>query len=142
MLRHLKTIYGGFKMRAIEKNIIQVLEELKDANYMAWDIFSISVRDSIYKDRKTIQYKLWNNIIFEYNRKENTYYFSFCGYSTNTTKSRLNAIFNYFNLGGFYHKNYVIYWNNGSTKIEVDINKKYKIVFFAEHAVKIEAVNE
>ena len=138
----IKTIYGGLSMRAIEKNIIQVLEELKDSNYMAWDNFSLSVRDSIYKDRETIQYKLWNNIIFEYNRKKNTYYFSFCGYSTNTTKSRLNAIFSYFNLGGFYQKNYVIYWNNGSTSIEVDINKKYKIVFFAEHAITIDAVND
>ena len=129
-------------MRKIEKNIIQVLEELKDADYMAWNNFSLSVRDSIYKDRETIRYKLWNNTIFEYNRNENAYYFSFCGYSTNTTKSRLNAIFSYFNLGGLYQKNYVVYWNNGSTKIEVDINKKYKILFLAEHAVKIEAVNE
>ena len=130
-------------MRAIEKNIIQVIEELKDSNYMAWDNFSLSVRDSIYKDRETIQYKLWNNIIFEYNRNENTYYFSLCGYSTKTTKSRLNAIFSYFNLGGLYQKNYVVYWvNKGSTKIEVDTSKKYKIVFIAEHAVKIEAVNE
>ena len=130
-------------MRAIEKNIIQVLEELKDVNYTTWDNFSLSVRDSIYKDREKIQYKLWNNIIFEFNRKENAYYFSFCGYSTNTTKSRLKAIFNYFNLGGFYQKNYVIYWvNNGTTKIEVDTTKKYKIVFFDGHVVKIEAVNE
>ena len=129
-------------MRKIEKTIIQVLEALKDVNYATWDNFSLSVRDYIYKDRETIQYKLWNNIIFEYKRKENTYYFSFCGYSTKITKSRLNAIFNYFNLGGFYQKNYVVYWvNNGSTKIEVDTSKKYKIVFFAEHAVKIEAVN-
>ena len=129
-------------MRKIEKNIIQVLEELSYVNYMAWDNFSLSVRDSIYKDRETIQYKLWNNIIFEYNRKENTYYFSFCGYSTCTTKSRLNAIFSYFNLGGFYQKNYVVYWVNNGSKIEVDTSKKYKIVFIAEHAVKIEAVNE
>ena len=64
-------------MRKIEKNIIHVLEELKDVNYMTRDNFSLSVRDSINKDRETIQYKLWNNIIFEYNRKENTYYFSF-----------------------------------------------------------------
>ena len=129
-------------MRAIEKNIIQVLDELKDANYMAWDDLSLSVRDSIYKDRETIRYKLWNNTIFEYNRKENAYYFSFCGYSTNTTKSRLNAIFNYFNLGGFYQKNYVVYWVNNGSKIEVDTNKKYKIVFFDKQAVKIEVVNE
>ena len=130
-------------MRAIEKNIIQVLGELKDANYMAWNNFYLSVRDSIYKDRETIQYKLWNNIIFEYNRKENTYYFSFCGYATSTTKRRLNAIFSYFNLGGFYQKNYIVYWiNKGSTKIEVDTNKRYKIVFFAGHDIKIEVVNE
>ena len=39
-------------------------------------------------------------------------------------------------------KNYVVYWvNNGSTKIEVDTSKKYKVIFFDEHAVKIEAVN-
>ena len=129
-------------MRAIEKNIIQVLEELKDVDYMAWDNFSLSVRDSIYKDRETIRYKLWNNTIFEYNRTENAYYFSFCGYSTNTTKSRLNAIFSYFNLGGLYQKNHIVYWVNGATKIEVDTSKKYKIVFFDKHAVKIEIVNE
>ena len=129
-------------MRAIEKNIIQVLEELKDANYMAWDNFSLSVRDSIYKDRETIRYKLWNNTIFEYNRTENAYYFSFCGYSTNTTRSRLNAIFSYFNLGGLYQKNHIVYWVNNGSKIEVDTNKKYKIVFFDKQAVKIEAVNE
>ena len=100
-------------MRAIEKNIIQVLEELKDANYMTWDNFTLSVRDSIYKDRETIQYKLWNNIIFGYNRKENTYYFSFCGYSTNTTKNRLNAILNAFFEASITQKNYkwVLNWN-------------------------------
>ena len=129
-------------MRKIEKNIIHVLEELKDVNYLTWDNFSLSVRDFIYTDREIIQYKLWNNTIFEYNRKENTYYFSFFGYSINTTKSRLNAIFNYFNLGCFYQKNYAVYWVNNGTKIEVDTSKKYKIVFFDKHAVKIEVVNE
>ena len=122
-------------MRKIEKSIIQVLEELKDANYMTWDNFSLSVRDSIYKDRETIQYKLWNNIIFEYNRKENVYYFSFCGYSTNTTKSRLNAIFNYFNLGGFYQKNWewFLLWRNKKYPVDstsvfmLKDNKLYKL---------------
>ena len=129
-------------MKKIEKNIVHVLEELKDVNYLTCDTFSLSVRDSVYKDWETIQYKLWGNIIFEYNRKEDTYYFSFCGYSTDTTKSRLNAIFNYFNLGGFYQKNYIVYWvNNGSIKIAVDTSKKYKIVFLDNHAIKIEAVN-
>ena len=107
-------------MRAIEKNIIQVLEELKDANYTAWDNFSLSVRDSIYKDRETIRYKLWNNTIFEYNRKENAYYFSFCGYSTNTTKSRLNVILGSFFNAGINQKNWGWFLNWNGKKYPVD----------------------
>ena len=101
-------------MRTIEKNIIQVLEELKDANYMTWDNFSLSVRDSVYKDRETIQYKLWNNIIFEYNRKENVYYFSGRGWCSLTTKNRLNAILYNFLHVYIIQKNYkwVLNWNN------------------------------
>lgn len=108
---------------------------------MTWDNFSLSVRDSIYKDWETIQYKLWDNIIFEYKRKENTYYFSFCGYSTNTTKSRLNAIFNYFNLGGFYQKNWDIFWTNRNNNIKVDTSKTYKIIV-SDSVIDIEAINE
>lgn len=123
-------------MRTIEEKIIETLnggngEGLKN----------LSCRDCVEVDGNTKKYKLWNNTIFECNQEENAYYFSFCGYSTNTTKSRLNAIFNYFNLGGFYQKNYVVYWiNNGSIKIEVDTDKKYKIIFLDNHAVKIEEV--
>ena len=100
-------------MRTIEKNIIQVLEELKDANYMTWDNFSLSVRDSIYKDCETIQYKLWNNIIFEYNRKDNVYYFTGRGWCSLTTKNRLNAILNAFFEASITQKNYkwVLNWN-------------------------------
>ena len=122
-------------MRKIEKNIIHVLEELKDADYMTWDNFSLSVRDSIYKDRETIQYKLWNNIIFEYKRKENAYYFSFCGYSTNTTKSRLNAILHAFFGANIYQKDYKWFldWNGKKYLVDSDSvfmfkgNKLYRL---------------
>ena len=124
-------------MRTIEEKIIETLNGCNGEG-----VKNLSCRDCVEVDGNTKKYYLWDNLIFEYNRKENAYYFSFCGYSTNTTKSRLNAIFNYFNLGGFYQKNYVVYWiNNGSIKIEVDTSKKYKIVFFDNHAAKIEAVN-
>mgnify|MGYP003523346247 FL=1 len=119
-------------MRTIEENII---DALNGGN----GIKNLSCRDLVEVNGGTKKYYLWNSLIF-WNDAENNYYFSFCGYSTSTTKSRLNAIFNYFNLGGFYQKNYVVYWNNGSTKIEVDTDKKYKIIFFDNHAVKIEAV--
>ena len=128
----IKTIYGGSIMRTIEDKIIQTLNGGNGVK-------SLTCRDRVKVDGNTKKYYLWDSLLF-WNDVENNYYFSFCGYSTNTTKSRLNAIFNYFNLGGFYQKNYVVYWNNGSTKIEVDINKKYKIVFFDKHAVKIEVV--
>ena len=124
-------------MRTIEEKIIETLNGCNGKG-----VKNLSCRDCVEVDENTKKYYLWDNLIFEYKRKENAYYFSFCGYSTNTTKSRLNAIFNYFNLGGFYQKNYVVYWiNNGSIKIEVDTSKKYKIVFFDNHAAKIEAVN-
>ena len=120
-------------MRAVEEKIIQALNGGNGVK-------SLSCRDRVEVDGSIKKYYLWDSLLF-WNDAENNYYFSFCGYSTNTTKSRLNAIFNYFSLGGFYQKNYVVYWNNGSTKIEVDTNKKYKIVFLDNHAVKIEAVN-
>ena len=124
-------------MRAVEEKIIDALNGNNGEG-----IKNLSCRDRVEVDGSTKNYYLWNNLIF-WNDAENNYYFSFCGYSTNTTKSRLNAIFNYFNLGGFYQKDYVVYWvNNGSTEIEVDTSKKYKIIFIAEHAVKIEVVNE
>ena len=120
-------------MRTIEDKIIDALNGSNGVK-------NLSCRDRVEVDGNTKKYYLWNSLLF-WNDAENVYYFSFCGYSTNTTKSRLNAIFNYFNLGGFYQKNYVVYWvNNGSAKIEVDTNKKYKIVFFGNHAVKIEEV--
>ena len=122
-------------MRTIEEKIIETLNGCNGEG-----VKNLSCRDGVEVNGSTKKYYLWNNLIF-WNDAENNYYFSFCGYSTNTTKSRLNAIFNYFNLGVFYQKNYVVYWmNNGSTKIEVDINKKYKIIFFDNYAVKIEAV--
>lgn len=122
-------------MRTIEEKIIETLNGRNGEG-----VKKLSCRDCVEVDGNTKKYYLWDNLIF-WNDAENNYYFSFCGYSTNTTKSRLNAIFNYFNLGGFYQKNYVVYWiNNGSIKIEVDTSKKYKIVFFDSHAVKIEEV--
>ena len=122
-------------MRTIEGKIIETLNGCNGEG-----VKQLSCRDRVEVDGNTKKYYLWGSLLF-WNDAENIYYFSFCGYSTNTTKSRLNAIFNYFNLGGFYQKNYVVYWvNNGSIKIEVDTTKKYKIVFFDNHAVKIEEV--
>lgn len=122
-------------MRTIEEKIIETLNGCNGEG-----LKNLSCRDCVEVDGNTKKYYLWNSLLF-WNDAENNYYFSFCGYSTKTTKSRLNAIFNYFNLGGFYQKNYVVYWiNNGSIKIEVDTSKKYKIVFFDSHAVKIEEV--
>lgn len=122
-------------MRTIEEKIIQTLNGGNGVK-------NLSCRDRVEVDGDgdTKKYYLWNSLLF-WNDADNIY-FSFCGYNSQTTKSRLNAIFNYFNLGGFYQKNYIVYWVNDGIKIKVDTNKKYKIVFFAEHAAKIEAVNE
>ena len=122
-------------MRTIEEKIIDTLNGCNGEG-----VKNLSCRDCVEVDGNTKNYYLWDNLLF-WNDLENIYHFSARGYNSQTTKSRLNAIFNYFNLGGFYQKNYVVYWiNNGSTKIEVDTSKKYKIIFFDNRAAKIEEV--
>ena len=86
-------------MRTIEEKIIDTLNGCNGEG-----VKNLSCCDCVEVDGNTKNYYLWGNLIFEYNQEDNAYYFSFCGYSTNTTKSRLNAIFNYFNLGGFIRK--------------------------------------
>lgn len=118
-------------MRTIEKNIIKAFQGLQGGHYPKYasgNSYNLSIRDTLYKDGKNTSYKLWSSVIFWYDEENKEYYFSFCGYSSNTTKSRLNAIFSAFGFGGFYQNNYVIYWVNGNNKKEIDTDKKYKIV--------------
>ena len=72
-------------MKRIEEKIIQALNGNNGVK-------QLSCRDSVEVDGGTRKYYLWDNLIF-WNDSENIYYFSGRGWSSNTTKSRLNALF-------------------------------------------------
>ena len=97
----------------IETKIINRIEEWKEGD------FSLSCHDSVQV--KTINgkikaiYILWVSPIFEVTKEIDgnfTVKFSFCGYSTQTTKNRLSMLINHFIGGYIFQKNYKMYYCN------------------------------
>ena len=111
---HLKTIYGGFKMRAIEEKIIQTLNGSNGEG-----LKNLSCRDRVEVDGNTKKYYLWNSLLY-WNDAENVYYFSARGYSTQTTKSRLNQILGSFFNASITQKNWGWFLNWDGKKYPVD----------------------
>ena len=79
-------------MRTIEGKIIQALR-----GWNGEGVKNLSCRDRVELDGNTRKYYLWTSLLF-WNDSENIYYFSGRGWSSSTTKSRLNQI-----LGSFFH---------------------------------------
>jgi hypothetical protein len=50
-------------------------------------------------------------------RTENGVEFSFCGWSTVTTKSRINAVLSWLNKGYVYQKNYNLYYEDSKGNV-------------------------
>ena len=73
-------------MRNIEEKIIQALR-----GWNGEGLKNLSCRDSVKVDGNTRKYYLWNSLLF-WNDSENIYYFSGRGWSSGTTKSRLNQV--------------------------------------------------
>ena len=82
-----------------------------------------SVRDKVLNvSAKKAFFYLWDSQIFIVYK--NAVYFNFCGYRTNTTKSRINAYLSAFSSGYVCQKNYTLYYN-GVT--EIDYTLLYKV---------------
>lgn len=107
-------------MGAIEGKIIECFNAEKPAK--------LSIRDVVEVDGGKVKVLLWQNNIFERDTRENDFYFSFCGWSTQTTKSRINALLRACNLGGIRQKNYKMLWSLGGSETVIDTDKKYKVV--------------
>ena len=103
-------------MRDIEEKILDRL------NAYSTGIWQLSIRDRVQVDEVSKKYYLWNNLV--YFVKDNKEYFSFCSYTSQTTKSRLNALVK---RGRFYQKDFSIYFvSNGKTYL-IDPEKTYSI---------------
>ena len=99
-------------MRTIEDKII---EALNGGN----GVKNFSCRDRVEVDGNTKKYYLWNSLLF-WNDAENNYYFSARGWSSLTTKNRLNAILGSFFNVGINQKNWGWFLNRNSKKYPVD----------------------
>lgn len=101
-------------MRAIEAKIIQAL-----SGWNGEGLKNLSYRDRVEVDGKTKKYYLWNSLLF-WNDSDNIYYFSARGYSSQTTKSRLNAILRSFFDASITQKNWEWFLNWDGKKYLVD----------------------
>lgn len=105
-------------MRTIEEKILYRL------NSDTKGVFQLSCRDRVNVEDSTREYYLWYNRI--YFRKNDMEHFCFCNWSSNTTRSRLNALVK---AGYFFQKNWKIYFVLRSTNktYPIDTSKTYAI---------------
>ena len=98
-------------MRTIEEKIIATL---RNGNGFK----KLSCRDSVKVEGNRIEYYLWDNLIFWSN--SGSIYFSGRGWSSQTTKNRLNVILYNFLSASITQKNYkwILNWNNKSYLID------------------------
>ena len=103
-------------MRKIEMEIVDAILNKKE-------LYRGNGRDSISFYYKTsIIYRLWGHTVIIKNFDD--YYFSFCGFTTNTTKSRINnLLFDLCGFKGIKQKNYCLYYGNE----KIDAVTVYKI---------------
>ena len=117
-------------MRAIEGKIIDCLRKsdfLSDNyNYYAQKKV-LSPRDSVVLEKKQKRVYLWGHCIFTVDR-ENNIKFSFQGWQTNTTKSRINALLSLFSCpSGIYQKNHRLIFSSSAGEFPIDSDKIYTI---------------
>ena len=101
-------------MRTIEEKIIQALR-----GWNGEGVKQLSCRDRVVLSGNKKEYYLWDSLLF-WNDSENIYYFSGCGWSSSTTKSRLNQILGSFLNAGICQKNWDWFLNWNGKKYPVD----------------------
>lgn len=120
-------------MKKIEEKIIATL-------CSGEGVKNLSRRDRVIVYRNTKNYYLWNSQLFW--NEENIYYFSARGYSSQTTKSRLNAILGSFFGASIVQKDYkwILNWKDQNYSInETNIYciKNNKLYLFGSHEEEV-----
>ena len=117
-------------MRVVEKNIIHTIRTFDDWGTSENMTKNLSCRDVVHSVNRKAQVRLWENPIFamDFDNKS-VVWFSFCNWSSITTKSRLNALVPAFAMGYFFQKDWEIYYESINQKaVKIDTSKIYKIV--------------
>ena len=103
-------------MRKIEEKILDKI------NGNITGIWQLSQRDRVQVDEVSKKYYLWNNLV--YFVKDNKEHFSFCSWSSATTKSRLNALIR---SGYFFQKKWEIYFVITNKTYLIESEKTYAV---------------
>ena len=117
-------------MRAIEKRIIDYVKNsdfLSDSAYCGKSK-DLSTRDSVTLEKNTKRVYLHGNCIFTLD-KENNVRFSFQGWRTDTTKSRINTLLSAFSSCSavIYQKNYHLVFSSSAGKFPIGSGEIYTI---------------
>lgn len=121
-------------MKLIEKQLINYLKNSDCIDFSKNLSFtkSLSARDFVAISSDSKAYFLWGSCVFLLD-KENNIKFSFCGFQTQTTKSRINAFLSAFSFSSssssakIYQKNGQLFFISSAGKFPIDCNKIYAI---------------
>jgi hypothetical protein len=117
-------------MKTIEKNIISTIKTFDSWGTSGNMTKNLSCRDTVHSVNRKAQVRLWENQIFAMDfGNKSVVWFSFAGWSSNTTRSRINALLSAFAMGGVFQKNGKMFYTSSNQKaIELNMSKIYKIV--------------
>ena len=117
-------------MRTIEKQIVNYLRnsDFSSDSTIFGKEKHLSTRDCVEITNTQKSVFLWDSCIFTLD-KEGNIRFSFCGYPTNTTKGRINALLLAFSSCSAvtYHKNYTLFFSSSEGVFPIDSDKIYTV---------------
>ena len=109
-------------MRKIEKQIINYLRDSANCGKSK----DLSPRDSVGISKGSGYVSLWGHCIFTVDRKGDVK-FSFQGWQTNTTKSRIDALLSAFCSAGIYQKKQLLIFSSAAGEFPIYADKIYTI---------------
>ena len=112
-------------MRTIERKIIDFINENWNTQERKEKTFSCRDYAEITENRVNVF--LWGNLIFSITKKTKNVFFSFCGYETTTTKSRINALLSAFSDGSIRQKNFSLFYTCKNYSAKIDSAKFYLV---------------
>ena len=114
-------------MKNIEKQIVNYLRNNDFLDYPKLDSSkNLSMRDSVDISSNKKYVSLWGHCIFTLD-KENNIKFSFQGWQTSTTKSRIDALLSAFCSAGIYQKNHQLFFSSAAGEFPIYADKIYTI---------------
>lgn len=109
--------------RVIEERIIDTINNWKEGEHR------LSCRDRVEIDSRTAIYYLWDSPIFKVKKEtdKTVITFSFCDYSSQTTKQRISELLWAFSGCHIFRKNWLHYLKMGNDYYRINESKRYTV---------------